>query len=254
MTFLRRTASITERVSSTLLQTGLCFVAIFCASSEASARGWLIYQEDRVAGPRTIFISAKGIRIETKADQSIIVSKPPKWNVVTYSDRNKCYYECAAGKFENILSRPIATFFGLNIAALPLKAVGPVTKCGVLAVDYQSTGDYGSQFWKRDVASADARRLPLTASAIFTDSLHVPEQEGALLVRLYNIPKLAGIPLVFSYRDQDKTFHWHIRTFSIKAIDDADMSFEKPSSYKKATTPTDVVRGAENDDVLKNLF
>jgi hypothetical protein len=230
------------------------FLLLICSSAAFAETGWIIDQEDRVNGPRIIYMAKRGIRIESKSDRSIIVSRPPAWTVVTFSNQSKKYFECPVDKFVNSLSKPIAVMWGLNLAGLPIIAGPPVTKCGVPAISYESSMVYDGKFWNRDIKDKSARRLPSSASAIYTDALKMPAAEATVLTRLSSIPAPGGVPLMFSYKDQDKDFHWEVRTFTIKSADVSNIIFEQPASYKRASSAGEVLRATDNDEALKNLF
>ena len=224
------------------------------SAAYAADQGWLIDQEDRINGPRTIYLSKRGIRIESKSDQSIVVSRPPTWTVITFSNQSKKYFECPADKFVNSLSKPIAVWWGMNLATLPMK-VGPVvTKYGVPVTSYESSIVYDSKFWNRDVNDKNSRRLPLSAAAFYTDTFKVPAQEADVLTRLSNIPALGGVPLMFSYKDQDKDFHFEVRTFTVKSVDVTKVGFVQPAGFKRVSSAREALKRDDRDDALKELF
>jgi hypothetical protein len=230
------------------------FFIFSCATEVRAEQGWIIDQDDRVCGPRIVYLSKRGIRIESKSNHSVVVSQPPSWNVVSFSDQTKKYFECPADKYVNVLSQPIAAIWGMNLAMLPLKVGSPVTKCGVAATNYESSVAYDEKFWKRDLKDKNSRRLPLSASAIYTDALNMPAPESAVLTRLSNIPAPGGVPLMFMYKDQDRDVHLEVRTFSIKSADLSKILFQQPANYKRVSKPGDALRAVENDDELRNLF
>jgi hypothetical protein len=230
------------------------FLIVTSSSAAQADQGWIIDQEDRVNGPRTLYLSKRGIRVESKSDQSIVVSRPPAWTVITFSNQSKKFFECPADKFVNSLSKPIAVWWGINLATLPMK-VGPVVnKYGVPVTSYESAVVYDAKFWNRDVTDKNSRRLPLSAAAFYTDTFKVPAQEANVLTRLSNIPALGGVPLMFSYKDQDKDFHFEVRTFTVKSIDVTKVSFEQPAGYKRASSAREALKRDDRDDALKELF
>jgi hypothetical protein len=249
--FLARRLKFMRHTASFLVSLVLC---LFCSTAALAEQGWLIEQDDKVNGPRTIYLSRQGIRIELKSGKSFVVSRPPTWNVVSYSDQTKKYFECPVDKFVNGLSKPIAAIWGVNLAVLPLKPVASVTKYGIVATSYESEIIYDEKFWKRDLKDRNARRLPLSVSAIYTDALKIPPAEASVLTRLSNIPAPGGVPLVFTYKDQDGDAHLEVRTFAIKSVDVSKVIFDKPAGYTRVSKQGDVLRAVENDEDLKNLF
>jgi hypothetical protein len=142
----------------------------------------------------------------------------------------------------------------MNLATLPMKAGPVVTKYGVPVTSYQSSIVYDSKFWNRDVTDKNSRRLPLSAAAFYTDTFKVPEQEANVLTRLSNIPNLGGVPLMFSYKDQDKDFHFEVRTFTVKSIDVTRVAFEQPAGFKLVSSAREALKTDDRDDALKELF
>jgi hypothetical protein len=82
----------------------------------------------------------------------------------------------------------------------------------------------------------------------------MPAQEANVLTRLSNIPALGGVPLMFSYKDQDKDFHFEVRTFTVKSIDVSKISFEPPAGFKRVSSARDALKRDDGDDALKELF
>ena len=224
------------------------------AAGKTSDKTWLIDQQDQVGGVHTIYASTKGIRIESKQSKVVIVASPPTWKVATYSDPKRMYFDCPAEKFVNILSKPIAVLYGVNLTVIPLKKSKVVTKCGAEAVAYDTPFNLGiKEFWNTPVNEIGTHRLPMTAHAEFAESLKLPEPEGTILIRLYGVPKEPGLPLVFEYRDQDKDLHRHLKTFTVKEIKVDESKFKVPAGYQRVSTAEEVVRAVDTEDV-QNLF
>lgn len=225
-------------------------------SSEAIAAvkselGWSLTQNRKHLGLYKVSMARSGVHVEMPNQSIIVLCLPPGKTVSIINIASKRICQLPLDNFEGQMVRHLAFGKGKLMSDVPILKTGQFIQKNIKADRYE----IDNQRYKKYLAQAKessfepsliTEKLRLSA---LTDSPF--SAAGALMTKLYGLPKLATIPLEMDYKDPDGGSHLVLDTLSISRKN-VDRLMILPAGLKKATIDEVLLDGNESAvDILK---
>lgn len=222
--------------------------AIAAAKSEL---GWSLTQNRKHLGLYKVSMARTGVHVEMPNQSVIVLCLPPGKTVSIINIASKRICQLPLDNFEGQMVRHLAFGKGKLMSDVPILKTGQFIKNNIKADRYE----IDNQRYKKYLAHAKessfepsliTEKLRLSA---LTDSPF--SAAGALMTKLYGLPKLATIPLEMDYKDPDGGSHLVLDTLSISRKN-VDKLMILPAGLKKATIDDVLLDGNESAvDILR---
>ncbi len=184
--------------------------------------GWYLYQTSGVFGDQDVNISKNGIRIVDRKSGLTVVSKAPKWDVITIHPKAKTYCTSAPANYIGMTPADVLTRCGAGTAKIPFTKEARAEVAGMDVASFITPKTYEKQQEKAFNNESAGPYFIRNARFLVADKVTVPSQAAKILAQHYDVPApAAGVPVDMKYFDLKGNLHIVLVTSSIenKAID-----------------------------------
>jgi len=219
---------------------------------------WVLSQTSMLRGKETLTVSANALRHEY--NDIVTVATAPKWSVIVFNKKTKKVFDTGGKVIANNSGINNELMVGEYFTKLPMRADKPQKLTGVNANHYimRSGKKPISQaaYESRNVKKWVADTIILNADMWTLGDFQPSEPVQKLLVEIYKLPKVSGVPMKMVYVDIGGREVKELLTDKVEKVSVTATTFSVPAGYAKAQNLSEVasVRSKKQMDGVAELF
>jgi hypothetical protein len=224
------------------------------AHASAPEKGWILKQKTGMMGEHTLYVSSKGIRVDSKETDYVILLKPPAWRVILFNRKTKTVYEVDADLWQGRLAFGVA---GLASAGrfdgLSRRDAGVCQDSGVKARRILMMSTHPTVVIRSDGTKQLDGQLVRSCEYFVAADMPIPAKAAHVVQRFYKIPLADGIPLHLTFVNEYGGRKPELETRECRTEVLPASIFANPEGYQRVKRDSDVALDSANQGLLEEM-
>lgn len=211
----------------------------------------LLVQNSQTHGMHSVIISKNAVKIVGKTTEYTILMKAPRWNVLLFSKNKKVYHESSPENWNTPLGDAHSIMARVRFENCKMIEQGKTQflklSCKRIAIN-PGTGKKGR--------GEKYGNVLYNAEFLTCETLGISAQVSSVLCQFYGVPKVKGMPIRLSCKNEIGHDEVLLTTISTKTVPMQASEFEPPSKskgYRLAKSSREVVMDSSKTDMIQNI-
>jgi len=206
---------------------------VFRFLPDAKANDWKLVQMCRDTGETDVFVSDKGVKVETRRTRITIICKAPDWTVYVFSNLTKKMIKLDLAHYDGQFHMVYTVFGNPNFTSLPLHKFEESKYLNLPIVKFHTLPDFAINQINAYHKRAFSAIFPKYAEFWMAPTVSHQKKICSVLARNYGCPDLNAVPIQLTWEtvanDPKQT---QLRTIKCEPTTLADKDFDVPKGYK----------------------
>jgi hypothetical protein len=212
-----------------------------------------LFQNCRMIGDCDVYLSDIGIKMIVKKQGLVCLLLPPCKEVVCYSATSGKIYRVPFDRFRNCFSTSM-TLFSFTLEDVKLEPAGSTTKFSLPLRKFASTAAFCKSQKAKFVKHETSGGAPLKLNFIGSDQLAYNKTQGAMMEKLYALPKAGLFPFTVEYDSSEEVHVSYLITAKAFKTTLPVSDFAIPINLKVAKEMQETLESGSSNEAMQLMM